>query len=1042
MKRANALLVFAIAAAGMLTVAAAAPTPKAPAALSKMEWRNIGPFIGGRSVAVAGVPGRNLFYMGAVGGGVWKSTDYGLTWTNITDGQLPLGANSIGALAVAPSNSNVIYAGSGEADIRGTFITGEGLYRSSDAGKTWHYAGLRDTHTIGAIAVHPSDPNIVYVASMGHVFADNADRGVLKSTDGGTTWTKVLFVNGATGAIDVVMDPKHPQTLYASMWQAYRRPWKLSSGGPGSGLYKTTDGGAHWNKISTHPGFARSLLGKMGVAVSASNPSIVYAIVQARDGGVFRSTNGGASWTRVNSDYKLRQRAFYYMGIFVDPTNSNTVYAPNVDACFVSHNGGVTWSRLRPPHGDNHIVWIDPRNPNILLEGNDGGATVSTDGGKTRSQEHNQPTGQFYHVAIDRQFPFHVYGAQQDEGSIEGPNASYNGAITSDDWHGVAYGESTFIAPQPGDPNITYGSGYYSIFLRYDMRTGEYRSVSPWPNYTEGGTSAEMRYRLAWTHPIFFSPANPHELLVGAQYVLRSTNDGLSWQRISPDLTRNDPRTQGPTGGPIDLDQTSAEVFPYISALAVSPVNGATMWAGSSDGLVHVTTDNGAHWRSITPPALPQWAEITSIEPSHTQAGTAFLTASRYQYDDFRPYVFRTNDYGATWTAITGGLPDDEYVYVVRQDGYAPDLLFLGTRNTVYSSFDGGTHWQPLTLNLPGVQVRDIQIDSPQGAFAIATHGRAFWVLDNLWLIEQVATGMNVSSSAPQLFGPQTAWLTHYFGGGGFPRSDSGANPPFGASVFFNVPTSYNGSTPVTLTFSDSAGHVIRSFALHTRAKNHPKLTPAMRERMTPSQIKAANDYDTTTISAGMNRFQWDLRYPDATEVTGFYIPVAAGGEEDTLQGPEVIPGQYNVMLDYGGTQIKRAFTVSLDLNLHPAPGGLAARLALLQRIHNTVDTLNKTINEALATRNRLARSNPRSPTVAALNAELAKLVQLNLKSSEGDVLHETKLRDHLAYLASDIDFAYDAPTQAQYSVYDQLRAQAAAGEQTLRGLISRANLR
>lgn len=1038
MKRASALLVFAIAAAAMLTVASAAPAPRAPAALSKLEWRNIGPFIGGRSVAAAGVPGRHIFYMGAVGGGIWKSTDFGLVWTNISDGQLPLGASSIGAIAVAPSNSNVIYAGSGESDIRGTFITGEGMYRSSDAGKTWHYAGLRDTHTIGAIAIHPSDPNIVYVASMGHVFADNAERGIFKTTDGGQTWNKVLFVNGATGAIDVVMDPKHPQTLYASMWQAYRRPWKLSSGGPGSALYKTTDGGAHWKKISTNPGFARSLLGKMGVAVSASNPSIVYAIVQSHDGGVFRSTNGGASWTRVNSEWKLRQRAFYYMGIFVDPSNANTVYAPNVDACFVSRNGGKTWSRLRPPHGDNHIVWIDPRNPNILLEGNDGGATVSTDGGKTWSTEHNQPTGQFYHVALDAQFPFHVYGAQQDGGSLEGPSASYNGAIAGDLWHNVAYGESTFVAPQPGDPNITYGSGYYTIFFRYDMRTGEYRDISPWPNYNEGGTSAEMRYRLAWTHPIFFSPANPRDLYVAAQYVLRSANDGLSYQRISPDLTRNDKRTQGETGGPIDLDQTSAEVFPYISALAVSPVNGATIWAGSSDGLVHVTTDSGAHWRSITPPSLPQWAEITSIEPSHIQAGTAFLTASRYQYDDFHPYVFRTNDYGATWTSITSGVPDDEYVYVVRQDGYAPNLLFLGTRKTVYTSFDGGSNWQPLTLNLPGAQVRDIAIDSRQGALAIATHGRAFWVLDNLWLIEQAASGMNASSGAPELFGPQTAWLTHQFGGGGFPRSDAGQNPPFGASVFFNVPASYNGSTPVTLTFSDAAGHVVRSFALHTRA-GHPRLTPAMRANMTPAQIQAATDYDLTTIAPGMNRFQWDLRYPNATDVTGFYIPVAAGGLEDTLNGPEVIPGQYNVTLSYGGTQIKRGFTVGLDPNLHPAPGALAARLALLQRIHSTVDTLDKTINEAISMRNRLAHNPSARSAVVALNNEIAKLVQLNLVSSEGDVLHETKLRSHLAYLASDVEQAYDAPTQAEYGVYDRLRAQAASGEQTLRSFMARA---
>ncbi len=644
----------------------------------------MGPFIGGRVVAVAGVPGRNHFYMGGVDAGIWESTDFGLQWKNISDGKLPGGANSIGALAVAQTNSKVIYAGTGEGDPRGTMITGEGIYKSVDAGKTWQYSGLRDTHTIGSIAIDPRSSDVVYASSLGHVFADNADRGVFKTTDGGKTWTKILYVNASTGANNVVIDQRRPNTLYATMWQMYRRPWKLSSGGPGSGVYKSTDAGAHWTKISAHPGFATGTLGKSGVAVAPSNSNVVYVVVQAHDGGVFRSANGGATWTRVNSEQKLRQRAFYYMSLVVDPHNPNTVYAPQVDGLLVSRDGGRVWTRLRTPHGDNHIVWVDPTNTRVLLEGNDGGATVSTDGGKSWSQEHNQPTGQFYHISTDRRFPFHIYGAQQDEGSIEGPSASAQGGISDDLWKNVAYGESTFVAPQPDDPNITYGSGYFSIFLRYDERTSEFHSVSPWPNYQEGASSGELRYRFAWTHPILFSPANPKELLAGAQYVMSTTDYGQSWQRLSGDLTRNDKSTEGPTGGPIENDQTSAEVYPYVSAIGVAPNDANELWAGSSDGLVHVTTDHGAHWRAITPPNLPQYAEISSIEPSHTARGTAYLTAQRYMWDDFHPYVYRTTDYGAHWEALTAGLPDDQYVFKITQDPREPNLLFLGTRQTVY----------------------------------------------------------------------------------------------------------------------------------------------------------------------------------------------------------------------------------------------------------------------------------------------------------------------------------------------------------------------
>jgi photosystem II stability/assembly factor-like uncharacterized protein len=992
---------------------------------SALRWRSVGPFIGGRVVAVAGVPQiQNLFYMGGVDAGVWKSTDYGLHWENITDGKIPLDANSIGAIAVAPSDPNVIYVGTGEGDPRGTMVTGAGIYKSTDAGKTWHYAGLRDTHTVTAIAIDPRDPNVAYVSSLGHVFKDNPDRGVFKTTDGGKTWSKVLYVDAKTGANDVVVDQKNPSTLYATMWQMYRTPWKLSSGGPGSAVYKSTDAGTHWTKISNNPGFAKGPLGKMGVAVSPANSSVVYAIAQAHQGGVFRSNDGGATWSRVNDEMKLRQRAFYYMDIFADPKDPDTVYSCNVDGLWISHNGGKTWHASRPPHGDNHIVWVNPNDTSVLLEGNDGGATVSTDGGKTWSPEHNQPTGQFYHISLDNQFPYHIYGAQQDEGSVEGPSATADGSIPDGAWQRVAYGESTFVAPEPGNPDVTYGSGYFSIFLRYNMRTGQYQSVSPWPNYLEGSTSKEQKYRFAWTHPILFSPSDPHELIAGSQYVMSTTDRGEHWRNLSPDLTRNDPATEGPTGGPIELDQTSAEVYPYVSAIGVSPLNRNLIWAGSSDGLVHVTTDHGAHWRSVTPPSLPQYAEISSIEPSHTAQGTAYLSAQRYMWDDFHPYVYRTTDYGAHWTAIANGMPSTDYVFVIRQDPHQPNLLFAGTRSTVLVSYNGGNSWHPLTLNLPGVQVRDIAVDSRQGQVAVATHGRAFWVLDNLTVLEQIAR-----NGGGTLFAPQTAWLSHMYGGG-YSRGDSGENPAFGATVFFNVPANYNGSTPATLTFADSRGHAIRTFRLHLKQKGSG-MTPEMRESMSPAQIKAAAEEAATGIAPGTNRFQWDLRYADATDVNGFYVPSAAGGENDFPIGPQVIPGSYTVTLNYGGKKYAQAFNVALDPNLHIAQSALAARFALQMQIRDTLDSMDRTINAALSRASALD-----GPRENALRVAIDKLVNLQTHSSEGPLSTGTRTRDHLAYLQSDIDFSYARPTAAQYAVFAQLHKEAVTGEARLRSLM------
>ncbi len=1067
----NVRTLFVFAFAALLPALAQSQQSKALATqdlMSKLKWRSIGPFIGGRVVTVTGVRGNNnLFYAGTVGGGVWKSTDNGVEWENITDGKLPGPSSSIGAVAVAPSDPKILYVGTGEADIRANVIPGDGVYKSTDTGKTWQFAGLRDAHAISAILVDPKNPNVVYVASMGHVFAPDPNRGIFKSTDGGKSWKKILFVDNNTGAICLVMDPNHPGVMYATMWQAIRTPWGLISGGPGSGIYKSTDGGAHWSNITRNPGLPTTVLGRIGVSIAASKPNTVYAIIQAKEGGVFRSDDAGATWKRVNEEMKLRQRAFYYMTIYADPKDPNTVYAPEVDALWVSRDGGKTFNKLKTPHGDNHVVWINPDDTRILLEGNDGGATVSTDAGKTWSTEHNQPTGQFYHVNIDDQFPFHIYGAQQDEGAFEGPSAHAGGTIPLAAWHSVAYGESTYSVPQPGDPEITYGSGYYSIFVKHDRRTDEYRSVSPWPHYQEGASSGELKYRWGWTHPILFSPANPKELFTSAQYVFKSDDYGATWTQISPDLTRNEKSRQVPSGGPIDLDQSGAEIYPLVSALAVSPLDANLIWAGSDDGLAHVTTDGGKNWEKVTPPGLPEsW--ISCIEPSHTDKQTAYLTARRYMLDDFKPYVFKTTDLGKHWTAITAGLPETEFVFDIRQDPNESKLLFLGTRSTVYFSLDEGDHWQPLTLNLPVAQVRDIAINTRQGEVVAATHGRAFWVLDNLAFLEQLAKNPAVQSNASFLFAPEQAWLTHDYGAFDPDRRrppDAGYNPPFGATVFFHIPQNYDGKTPATLEFTDAQGKVIRSIPLHLATEKEIK----EKERVSEAQVgghleNVAAEVDHSekstdqkirekeaklaAVEPGMNRLQWDLRYPYATEITGFHAPIAAGGLEDSVEGPVVAPGTYSVVLNYGGQKTQQSFAVALDPRLHATKEDLEARLDLDLKIHADLDALNKQINEALAARDKLQKAvSAKSVTdaqaagaLAALTRDIDSVAELASRSSEGDLLYGTKLRDHLAYLASDIDLSYGKPTAAQSAVFSELDQKAKEGEQKLKADVEEAD--
>ncbi|MDQ2681694.1 MAG: hypothetical protein M3Y21_11865, partial [Candidatus Eremiobacteraeota bacterium] len=655
------------------------------------------------------------------------------------------------------------------------------------------------------------------------------------------------------------------------------------------------------------------------------------------------------------------------------------------------------------------------------LEGNDGGAIVSTDGGKSWSSNLNQPTGQFYKVAIDGQFPFHVYGAQQDDGAFEGPSSSIYGQISWGEWHSVALGESTWVAPEPGAPDVTYGSGYYSSLAQLNNRTGEQKNVSPWARYKAGNAAIDTDYRFGWTHPIFFSQGDPSELLVGSQVVFSSLDHGKTWKTISPDLTRNDKSTEGPSGGPVTLDQTGAETFPDLASLAASPKSADVLWAGSSDGLVHVTKNHGKSWADVTPANLPQWTQISTIEPSQTDAGAAYLAASRYMWDDFHPYIYKTTDYGAHWTAISQGIPSDQYVFVVRQDPRDPRVLFAGTRSTAYVSLDDGAHWTALTMNLPGVQVRDMQIDARQGELVAATHGRGFWILDNLRLLETLADAGAPNATQAHLFAVEPAWLTHAYGGA--TSGEAGQNPPYGASVFFNVPEAYDGKTPLTLSFVDANGATIRSFSMHLKPKKKEKEPTDEQKAEFDAITNRANDLKTATaVKPGMNMFQWDMLYAPATDVPGFRIS-PTDDFPDTSDGPSILPGSYKVELKYGSTEMSQPLIVSLDPRLHPAGGDLAARLDLEMRIHGTIDSLDRALTAAIAARRHLS-----SDRRAEVDAEVGKLIQMDIHSDEADVLKPTKLREQLAFLANSLETAFQRPTAAEEAAYTQMQSEAGAG--------------
>ncbi|MGH9472180.1 MAG: WD40/YVTN/BNR-like repeat-containing protein, partial [Terriglobales bacterium] len=741
------------AAVAMLAMAGLAQAGAYPANMFQgLRWVNLGPQRAGRSIASAGSAARPLeYYTGATGGGLWKTTDGGLTWRPVTDGQLQ--SSSVGAVAVAPSNPDVVYIGMGEKELRGNIMQGDGVYKTTDGGKTWKHMGLADTQIISRIRIDPSNPDVVYVAALGHPSAPNPERGVFKSTDGGQTWNKILFKSDKTGAVDLALDPHNPDVLYAAMWQAWRVSWGMSSGGPESGLYKTTDGGKTWSDITRNPGLPQGIIGKIGITVSGADSNRLYAIVEARDGGVYRSDDAGATWTRVNSENTLRQRAFYFSDLIADPQKKDTVYGGNV-GFYRSTDAGKTWQRVRG--GDTHDVWIDPTNDQRMVVSNDSGATVSTNDGATWSPE-TYSTAQIYHVALTHDDPYQVCGAQQDSGTACVQSSGGGRGFGRGMWAGlydVGGGESGYIAPSPTDPNLFYAGSQGALLSRYDRRTGESRDIEPYPRFFSGEPSSALPERWQWTFPIVFDSFDPHTLYTSSQHLWKTTNDGQSWTRISPDLTLHDPKTLGDSGGPITHDMNGPEVYATIFSIAPSHKVPGVIWTGSDDGLVYVTRDGGAHWANVTPPAMPHLARVSLIDASPTAAGTAYVAAERYLQDDRAPYIFRTSDYGRTWSKIVNGIAPGDYVHSVRADLDRAGLLYAGTEHGIYISFDNGDHWQSLRLNMPDEQVSDIAL-APHDV-VISTMGRGFWSLQNMDVLRQLKPEV-ASAAALKVFQPQDA---------------------------------------------------------------------------------------------------------------------------------------------------------------------------------------------------------------------------------------------------------------------------------------------
>ncbi len=975
-----------------------------------LHWRGIGPFRGGRALAVTGVPGDPYtFYFGGVAGGVWKTTDAGASWVPLTD---RTDISSVGAIAVAPSNHNILYVGTGEAAPRGNMTWGNGVYKSRDAGKTWDFLGLADTRQIGAIIVDPNNPDIVLVAAFGHAFGPNKERGVYRTTDGGKTWARVLSHGDNAGAIDVTFDPHNSKIVYASLWQARRQPWNFSSGGPDSGLYRSSDGGVTWTQLSGN-GLPKGILGRIDISVSGANPKRIYAMIEAADGGLYRSEDGGNHWALINDDGRLRQRAWYFSKIYADPKTADTLYALNT-GMFKSTDGGKTFELVSARHGDHHGLWIDPTNPDRLINASDGGAIISTDGGKNWTQANNQPTAQFYHVAVDNSFPYRVYGAQQDNSNVWIKSADDGGAIDDKDWDQAGGGECGFVLADPRDNAIIYSSSENDI-QRYNMHTYQSEVVSVWPYDASGHAAADLEHRFNWTSPLILSPHDPDTLYWGAERLYKTTNDGRSWTSISDDLTRNDKSKQIASGGPITKDITSVEYYDTIFAISESPLVKGHLWVGTDDGLIHTSMDDGAHWQNVTPKDLPEWGSVDMIDLSPFAEGTAFVAVDRHKADDIHPYAFKTEDGGKSWSRIDKGLPDGAVVHAVRQDPVQANLLYAATETGVYVSFDTGAHWQSLQFNLPHSPVHDLVVKDDD--LVVATHGRAFWILTDITPLRQIAAGK--AEGAVVLYAPQKAPRL-YYPDAVDARRPVGENPPAGAVVDYYLAAKPRGE--ITLDITDADGKLVRHLSNITgKTEEQP---PEWPDQIVPTTTLPANP--------GMNRFVWNLRYDDPAQIPGaFYEGLAP-------RGPIVLPGRYTLTFKADGVTKTSTLEVYRDPRVTGPDDGMRKKFALETEVVHDLDALHRAVNEIRAFKAEVAAlhkaPNAKPAQIAAGDAAVAlasgieaALVQVNLKGSEGNLNFPDMLNEQIYAFGAGLEDADTAPTKQEEETYAGMHAHLAA---------------
>ncbi|GMN10203.1 hypothetical protein MTsPCn9_13820 [Croceitalea sp. MTPC9] len=973
--------------------------PSIPSELySSMEYRLVGPFRGGRSAAVTGVPGEpNLFYFGATGGGVWKTMNGGRTWENISDGYF---GGSIGAVEVAKSDPNVIYVGGGEKTLRGNVSSGYGIWKTEDAGKTWTSAGLENSRHVPRIRIHPTDHNTVYAAVLGNIYKPTQERGIYKSTDGGKTWAKKLFVNNQAGAVDLTFDPNNPRILYASTWRAQRTSHSLSSGGDGSALWKSTDSGETWTEISKNEGFPKDTLGIIGVTVSPKNSERVWAIVENKDkGGLYRSDDGGKKWTQVNSERKLRQRAWYYTRVYADTENEDVVYVLNV-RYHKSTDGGKTFNTFNAPHGDHHDLWIAPENSKRMIIGDDGGAQVTYDGGETWSTYYNQPTAQFYRVTTDNAFPYRIYVAQQDNSTIRINHRSDGGSISEDDWERTAGGESAHLAIDPTDNDIVYGGSYDGFLTRVNHKNNTVRGINVWPDNPMGAGAEAMKYRFQWNFPIIFSRHNPKKLYTFSNHVHLSENEGQSWKLLSGDLTRNDPTKLVSSGGPITQDNTSVEYYCTIFAANESPLKEGLLWVGSDDGLIHVTKDGGQNWENVTPPNMPEWSMVNSIEPSAFDEGTCYVAATRYKLGDFAPYLYKTTDYGKTWSKITSGIESEHFTRVLREDPNQKGLLYAGTETGMYVSFNDGRDWEKFQLNLPIVPITDLALKDNN--LVVATQGRSVWILDDLTVLHQLNSADKGASM--KLFAPKDSYRTKGRAASK-PSLTAGQNHPNGVVTHFYIKDK-NEKDSISLTYTSMAGDTLGNFSTFAKDKKN--------------KLK---------VKKGGNTHVWDTRGKGSERLKGMILWWA------NLNGAKAVPGSYKVHLNVNGTTLSETFKILPDPRAEVSVADMQKQYDFISSINETVDKAHQSIKKIRKINERLDAFTTQYKENEATKALVEKakkmkegfgeiekaLYQTKNRSNQDPLNFPIKLTNKLAHLNSLVSIDDFPPTEQDIAVKNEM---------------------